>query len=134
MIVLLLAERHRDKGTEHKLLQIKSDQGISFFTSQLVYNADNAIALLTDYDALCRYQLYSRHHIVLTSIVQRFQVQARSNYLCFCTICKSRDRCSIALPILTRSSKFFEVARCGTSRRNCEKSVVKVSCANSVVL
>jgi len=51
---ITIPERHRDKGNEHSLLLSKYQQGISFFTSQLVYNSDNAISLLEDYDKLCR--------------------------------------------------------------------------------
>lgn len=51
---ITIPERHRDKDNEHQLLLEKYRHGISFFTSQLVYNSDNAISLLADYDELCR--------------------------------------------------------------------------------
>jgi len=51
---IIIPERHRDRGTEHQRIIEKVDNGISFFTSQVVYNADNSIALLRDYDELCK--------------------------------------------------------------------------------
>jgi hypothetical protein len=40
---ILIAERHRDRSDEVKRVYDKTCQGTSFFTSQVVYNADNAI-------------------------------------------------------------------------------------------
>jgi len=51
---IIIPERHRDRGNEHTRLVEKTQMGISFFTSQVVYNADNAIWLLRDYDDLCK--------------------------------------------------------------------------------
>jgi len=68
---ITIPERHRDKGKEHKLLFAKYEQGVSFFTSQLVYHSDNAISVLADYDELCR--TWSK---------------TSSNYLCLCSIWK----------------------------------------------
>merc|ERR1711879_663397 len=49
-----MGERHRDKQDEHERLFQKTESGISFFTSQVVYNVDVAIWLLRDYDELCK--------------------------------------------------------------------------------
>jgi 5,10-methylenetetrahydrofolate reductase len=51
---IVLPERHRDKQDEHERLLQKTESGISFFTSQVVYNVDVAIWLLRDYDELCK--------------------------------------------------------------------------------
>jgi len=51
---ITIPERHRDRGNEHLRLLEKSECGITFYTSQVVYNADNAIWLLRDYDELCK--------------------------------------------------------------------------------
>lgn len=53
---ITIPERHRDRLNEHTRIQEKVDNGISFFTSQVIYNADNAIWLLQDYDHLCKEQ------------------------------------------------------------------------------
>lgn len=53
---ITIPERHRDRGNEHLTIHEKCTQGIGFYTSQVVYNADNAIALLRDYDELCKQQ------------------------------------------------------------------------------
>lgn len=49
-----LAERHRDTNTEDRLVATKVDKGLKFFTTQVVYNADNAISFLRAYDELCK--------------------------------------------------------------------------------
>eukprot|EP01117_Protostelium_nocturnum_P001473 TRINITY_DN1177_c0_g1_i1.p1 TRINITY_DN1177_c0_g1~~TRINITY_DN1177_c0_g1_i1.p1 ORF type:complete len:361 (-),score=140.15 TRINITY_DN1177_c0_g1_i1:44-1126(-) len=51
---ITIAERHRDIGNEHLRIMNKIDSGIEFFTSQVIYNADNAIWMLRDYDELCK--------------------------------------------------------------------------------
>jgi len=51
---ITIPERHRDKVNEHITIAKKSLNGIGFFTSQVVYNADNAIWLLRDYDEYCK--------------------------------------------------------------------------------
>jgi len=51
---IIIPERHRDRGSEHQRITEKTETGVAFFTSQVVYNADNAIALLRDYDELCK--------------------------------------------------------------------------------
>jgi len=49
-----IPERHRDRNDEHHRLMEKTENGIEFFTSQCIYNADNAIWMLRDYDQLCK--------------------------------------------------------------------------------
>lgn len=49
-----IPERHRDKMNEHIRLYERSQMGVLFFTTQLVYSADCAIWMLEDYDALCK--------------------------------------------------------------------------------
>jgi len=51
---ITIPERHRDRCDEQQRLLEKTDNGIEFFTSQVVYNADNAILLLQDYDKHCK--------------------------------------------------------------------------------
>lgn len=51
---ITIPERHRDKLNEHTRLLEKSELGIHFFTSQVIYNADNAIWMLQDYEQLCK--------------------------------------------------------------------------------
>eukprot|EP01114_Cavostelium_apophysatum_P021468 TRINITY_DN74_c0_g1_i1.p1 TRINITY_DN74_c0_g1~~TRINITY_DN74_c0_g1_i1.p1 ORF type:complete len:363 (+),score=72.20 TRINITY_DN74_c0_g1_i1:225-1313(+) len=51
---ITIPERHRDRGNEHLLISGKVDEGVGFFTSQVVYNADNAIWMLKDYDSHCK--------------------------------------------------------------------------------
>jgi 5,10-methylenetetrahydrofolate reductase len=51
---ITIPERHRDKLDEHCRLYQKWEHGITFFTSQVVYNADNAIWMLRDYDEFCK--------------------------------------------------------------------------------
>ena len=49
-----LPERHRDKGDEHERMAAKVRGGLTFFTSQVIFNADVAIWALRDYDEHCR--------------------------------------------------------------------------------
>lgn len=51
---ITLPERHTSTGKEHLIVSEKTNTGLTFFTSQVVYNADNAITFLQDYDTLCR--------------------------------------------------------------------------------
>jgi len=63
---ITLAERHRDRGMEHIIVSQKVERGLSFFTSQVVYNADNAICFLQDYDQLCKSQALTPARIIFT--------------------------------------------------------------------
>jgi len=63
---IVIPERHRDRGNEHQRLIEKVDTGVSFFTSQVVYNADNSIWLLRDYDELCKQQNKQPARLVFT--------------------------------------------------------------------
>eukprot|EP01119_Soliformovum_irregulare_P020918 TRINITY_DN6847_c0_g1_i1.p1 TRINITY_DN6847_c0_g1~~TRINITY_DN6847_c0_g1_i1.p1 ORF type:complete len:522 (-),score=77.26 TRINITY_DN6847_c0_g1_i1:157-1686(-) len=51
---ITIAERHRDRGDEALRVAEKVESGVIYFTSQVVYNADNAIWLLEDYDRLTK--------------------------------------------------------------------------------
>jgi len=51
---ITIPERHRDKLDEHLRIFQKWEHGVSFFTSQVIYNADNAIWMLRDYDQFCK--------------------------------------------------------------------------------
>jgi len=51
---ITIPERHRDKLDEHQRIFQKWEHGVSFFTSQVIYNADNAIWMLRDYDQFCK--------------------------------------------------------------------------------
>jgi hypothetical protein len=48
-----IPERHRDQKNEHRRVLDKTQSGVQYFTSQVVYNADNMIAFLRDYNQLC---------------------------------------------------------------------------------
>jgi len=63
---ITIPERHRDRGNEHLTITEKCSQGIGFYTSQVVYNADNAIALLRDYDELCKQHGKEPNRLVFT--------------------------------------------------------------------
>jgi len=63
---IVIPERHRDAGNEHERLLEKTANGIGFYTSQVVYNADNAIWLLRDYDQLCKHQNKDPARLVFT--------------------------------------------------------------------
>jgi 5,10-methylenetetrahydrofolate reductase len=51
---ITIPERHRDKLDEHQRLFQKWEHGVRFFTSQVVWNADNSIWLLRDYNQFCK--------------------------------------------------------------------------------
>ncbi len=61
-----IAERHLSKGNEHLKLIEKSRLGMSFFTSQVVYEPEATIQLLRDYDRQCRVLDVSPARIILT--------------------------------------------------------------------
>ncbi|PRP84040.1 hypothetical protein PROFUN_08502 [Planoprotostelium fungivorum] len=63
---ITIPERHRDRGNEHQRLLHKVESGIEFFTSQVVYNADNAIWLLRDYDEACKERNIKPVRIIFT--------------------------------------------------------------------
>lgn len=63
---ITLPERHTATGREHLIVAAKVDQGISFFTSQVVYNADNAISFLQEYDMLCKNENKTPARIMFT--------------------------------------------------------------------
>jgi len=76
-----LAERHRDTGKEDEVVAHKVDHGLSFFTSQVVYNADNAISFLRDYDELCKRENKPPARIILT--FAPFARQETADFLCW---------------------------------------------------
>lgn len=49
-----IPERHRDQKNEHRRVLDKHKSGVQYFTSQVVYNADNVIAFLRDYNEICK--------------------------------------------------------------------------------
>ena len=61
-----IAERHASKGTEHKRLLSKSNNGCHFFVSQAVYDADATIKLLKEYGELCQQQGIQPSRVILT--------------------------------------------------------------------
>lgn len=61
-----IAERHARKGNEHLRLIEKSQQGMQFFTSQVVYQPDSTIQLLRDYYRECRRLQVPPVRIILT--------------------------------------------------------------------
>lgn len=63
---ITLAERHRDTGNEDTIVSTKVEHGLQFFTSQVVYNADNAISFLRDYDELCKREKKTPGRIIFT--------------------------------------------------------------------
>jgi 5,10-methylenetetrahydrofolate reductase len=63
---ITLAERHRDTGNEDEIVACKVEHGIQFFTSQVVYNTDNAISFLRDYDELCKRENRSPGRVIFT--------------------------------------------------------------------
>jgi hypothetical protein len=60
-----IPERHRDRKNEHQRISEKCESGVSFFTSQVVYNPDNVIAMMRDYAELCRTQNRTPARILL---------------------------------------------------------------------
>lgn len=63
---IVIPERHRDKQDEPQRVYEKMMQGVSFFTSQVVYHADNAIWFLLDYAAFCEEKKIEPVRIVFT--------------------------------------------------------------------
>lgn len=63
---ITLPERHRDRNDEPARLIEKTSNGVSFFTSQVVYNADNVIWMLRDYADACHKQGVAPARIFLT--------------------------------------------------------------------
>ena len=61
-----IAERHVVKGNEHLNLIKKTDWGMIFFTSQVIYQADATIQLLHDYYQACDENNLSPVRIILT--------------------------------------------------------------------
>ncbi len=61
-----IAERHLSKGNEHLKLIEKSQLGMKFFTSQVVYQPDATIQLLQDYSHKCQELNVSPVRIILT--------------------------------------------------------------------
>jgi len=76
-----LAERHRDTGKEDEVVACKVEHGLSFFTSQVVYNADNAISFLRDYDELCKREDRTPARIIFT--FAPFGRQETADFLCW---------------------------------------------------
>ena len=48
-----IPERHTDRGDEHRRMLDKQDAGCAFFVSQVLYNADAAKNLVSDYRDAC---------------------------------------------------------------------------------
>lgn len=63
---ITLPERHTSTSNEHNLVAEKVSKGLQFFTSQVVYNADNAITFLQDYDTLCKAEGKTSARIMFT--------------------------------------------------------------------
>ena len=61
-----IAERHTIKGDEHLRLIKKTDWGMTFFTSQVIYEANATIQLLHDYYQACYENNLSPVRIILT--------------------------------------------------------------------
>jgi 5,10-methylenetetrahydrofolate reductase len=61
-----IAERHLSKGNEHLKLIQKTQLGMKFFTSQVVYQPNATIQLLQDYAQKCRELNVSPVRIILT--------------------------------------------------------------------
>ena len=61
-----IAERHLSKGNEHLKLIEKSQLGMKFFTSQVVYQPEATIQLLQDYSQKCQELNLSPVRIILT--------------------------------------------------------------------
>jgi len=76
-----LAERHRDTGKEDEVVACKVKHGLAFFTSQVVYNADNAISFLKDYHNLCKRDNRSPGRIIFT--FAPFSRQETADFLCW---------------------------------------------------
>eukprot|EP00457_Paulinella_chromatophora_P007182 gb/GEZN01007203.1/.p1 GENE.gb/GEZN01007203.1/~~gb/GEZN01007203.1/.p1 ORF type:complete len:439 (-),score=85.15 gb/GEZN01007203.1/:194-1510(-) len=63
---IMLPERHRNKRDEHVRMAHKVAAGLDFFTTQVVYSADLAIWVLSDYDRLCKEKGLTPVRILLT--------------------------------------------------------------------
>jgi len=61
-----IAERHISKGNEHLKLLQKTELGMKFFTSQVVYQPNATIKLLQDYCQKCQELNVSPARIILT--------------------------------------------------------------------
>ena len=61
-----IAERHASKGNEHLKLIQKTQLGMKFFTSQVVYQPNATIQLLQDYSQKCQELNISPVRIILT--------------------------------------------------------------------
>jgi len=61
-----IPERHRDTGDEQQRILEKTRHGVKFFTSQVVYNADNAISMLRLYDELVKLKKVEPARIIFT--------------------------------------------------------------------
>ena len=61
-----IAERHLSKGNEHLKLIQKTQLGMKFFTSQVVYQPNATIQLLQDYSQKCQELNVSPVRIILT--------------------------------------------------------------------
>ncbi|MDJ0679063.1 MAG: hypothetical protein QNJ18_04285 [Xenococcaceae cyanobacterium MO_167.B52] len=61
-----IAERHISKGNEHLKLIAKSQKGMNFFTSQVIYQPEATIKLLQDYSQQCQKLKISPVRIILT--------------------------------------------------------------------
>jgi len=62
---ITIPERHRDKKDEHNRVLEKHQSGVQFFTSQVIYNSDNMITFLRDYNQLCIQQGLQPARIIL---------------------------------------------------------------------
>ena len=62
---ITIPERHRDRHDEDQRVLDKINSGVDFFTSQIVYNADNVITFLKDYWKMCQTNAISPRTIVL---------------------------------------------------------------------
>jgi 5,10-methylenetetrahydrofolate reductase len=63
---IVIAERHLAKRDEHRRLVRKARRGMCFFTSQVVYEPEDTIRLLSDYREECRKEGLAPARIVLT--------------------------------------------------------------------
>jgi hypothetical protein len=63
---ITIPERHRDRNDEAQRITTKMSQGISFFTSQVIYNIDIAIWFLADYAKHCHEHKLKPARIVFT--------------------------------------------------------------------
>lgn len=66
---VVIPERHARRGDEHQRMLAKQAAGVSFFVSQILYDANSAKNLLADYADACEAQNVSPRPIVLTHSV-----------------------------------------------------------------